>query len=334
MAIKIVSEVFDILSAENLRDFSITALDKDGNDVTIISSDSARHYMKQKYGDRRYPALFGGSATIYDVAESYHETYKLYLLNRWRNINRMYQTLFDYNYNPIENYNRTEEENIVGEDSKTYGHTVTDTGTDTTTYGKSNSITESNEIDYGKIDTLSGSDTTTNTETISNDTDKTDAHTGTETRLKTGSEKVENEKAGFNSPNTYTKDSKSTTTYDNIQDRTTFNDTHTIHEENDISRNGTEEIEYGKVDTISGSDSTSIEREETLSGSDSISRNNTSRHSGSDSGTNESDRTLHAFGNVGVTTSQAMILEELEVRKISLAEMLIDNFINDYTFYS
>ena len=306
MAIKIVSEVYDILTAENQRDYSITALDKDGNDVTIISSDSARHYMKQKYGDRSYPALFGGSATIYDVAENFHETYKLYLLNRWRNINRMYQTLFDYDYSPIENYNRTETENIVGEDSKTYGHTITDTGSDITT--------------YGKTDTLSGTDSRTTSETISVENDKTDAHTGTETKVRTGSEITENEKAGFNAPNTYTKDSKSTIEYDNVQDRTTFNDTHTINDDTDTTRSETESTQYGKRDTLGGSDS--------------IARTNESEHSGTDTGTNETDRDMQAFGNIGVTTNQEMILEELEVRKISLAEMLIDNFINDYTFYS
>ena len=118
----------------------------------------------------------------------------------------------------------------------------------------------------------------------------------------------------MNSPNSYTNESKNTETYNNVKDKTDHGktDTETKNLTNQETQNLTEThnrtdtTTYGKVDTQSGTDATN---DDTL-------------------------RSLRVHGNIGVTTNNQLINQELEMRMMSLAEMLLDNFINDYTFYA
>ena len=293
-------ELIDFLSSEN--DFSISATDKDNHTQVIITSDNCIQYIKNKYALRRYKVITGQApATDSEAYNNFSLDFRLWITNRQKNIDLQYQALYDYPFSPIENYDRYENESSTGESETTYGKRNTLSGTDRTTYGKTDTLSGTDSIAYGKIDTLSGTDTIT--------------HSGHD--VTTDEREKEIEKAGFNSPNTYTKDTKESE-----------------HSENDFVSNFTDTQQHGKTDTLSGTDRTTYGKTDTLSGTDSIAYGKTDTQSGKDSTDNVESRTLHAHGNIGVTTATSMITETLELYANSLAEMLIDNFINDYTFYS
>lgn len=329
MAVKTTMEIIDFLDNTD-KDYSIHATNLDLNDVELISSDNVYRYIIRKYADRKYSLILGIPSNNETMNTEFHNDFRLWLLNRKRNIDRMYQTLYDYNYVPIENYNRTETETEQIEDNFAHGHVISDEGSNTTYYGKTETMGGSDRTTYGKVDSLTGTDTTATTETIVED--KSDHHTGTETEIKSGSEITTNEKSAFNSPSSYTPDTKTTLQYNGVGKETTFNDTHTI--DDDRERSETETVTHNTAETLSGSDSVSYGKTDTLSGHDEVESANVSTHSGTDTDNKESERNMHAFGNIGVTTNQKMVTEEMEVRKIALAEMLINNFIDDYTFYS
>ena len=333
MAVKTTRELYEFL--DGTQDFSITAEDVNHNTQTIISSANSVRYIKRKYGDRRYCLLTGQNIpTLSEMYEEFAQDFRLWVLNRQHNINRMYQTLVDHDYNPIENYNRTEVETNIGSDEITFGKRETTNGTDTTTYGKTNTESGTDTTNYGKVDTLSGTDSLQHGKTITSSGTDTTEDSGDDSVIDSGNENKEIQKAGFNSPNTYTPDTKETTTFGNRKSKTEYGKITETDYGKVETNSGTDSTRYGKTDTLSGSDSIRYGKTETLSGSDSITRNSTVTDSGSNSTETENERNTHAFGNIGVTTNQKMATEEIRLRQISLAEMLIDNFINDYTFYS
>lgn len=333
MAVKTTRELYEFLDGNN--DFSITAKDVNNVNQTVITSENCVRYIKRRYGDRRYCLLTGQSIpTLSEMYEEFSQDFRLWILNRQHNIDRMYQTLVDHDYNPIENYNRTEVETNTGSDETTFGKRETTTGTDTTTYGKTTSESGTDTTTYGKVDTLSGTDSLQHGKTVTSSGADTVEDSGDDSVIDSGNENKEIQKAGFNSPNSYTPDTKETTTFGNRKSKTEYGKVTETDYGKVETNSGTDSTRYGKTDTLSGSDSIAYGKRETLGGSDSISRNTTVADSGSNSTETENERNTHAFGNIGVTTNQKMATEEIKLRQISLAEMLIDNFINDYTFYS
>ena len=278
MAVRTNFELFDFLSGSlSGVDLSITASDKDGVTQTVTSTDNTKRYFLHKYGTRIYPVLTGMNSATPDMARTnFVEDFRAWVSNRQHNIDLQYQALNDYEYSPIENVFRHEIETIDATDETTYGRKDTESGTDSVTYGKKDTESGTDSITYGKKDTESGTDTLT----------------------KGGSEVHEIEKAGFNSPQSYTNDTKDTLSF----------------------TNRTEGTQYGHVNTESGTDSTQYGHTNTQSGTDSTDKDST--------------RTLDINANVGVSTAQSLIEEELKLRLISLADMLLDNFIDDYTYYS
>lgn len=316
MAVRTNFEVFDIL--DNSLDYSITATDKEGVTQNVITSANARQYMNHKYGTRSYSVLTGlNPATVADAKTNFHDDFHLWLVNRQHNIDRMYQALFDYDYSPIENVFRHEVETIDATDATTYGRKDTQSGTDSVTYGKKDTQSGTDSVTYGKKDTESGTDSVTY--------GKKDTESGTDTLTKGGSEAHEIEKAGFNTPNAYTKDTKDTLTYTNRTEGTQYGHVNT--------ESGTDSTQFGHTNTQSGTDSTQYGHTNTQSGTDSTIYGHVNTASGSDSIDRDSTRELDINANVGVSTAQSLIEEELTLRLKSLAEMLIDNFMDDYTFY-
>lgn len=277
------------------NDLSISATDLDNNTQVVISSNDSVRYMKRKYGTRQYSLLSGvNTPTPADAYGEFTLDFRMWVNNRQHNIDRMYQALFDYDYSPIENVDRYESETTNVDDVTAYGKTNTISETDTTTYGKTDTTT------FGKTDTRNVTDTL--------------RKTGTDTNLKTGAETHEIEKAGFNAPFTYTPDTRDTLGFTGRQDQHTLDltDADTIADTN--VQSGTESLATTGTDRL------------VKSGSDTL--------SGTDRSDIDTTRTLHVHGNIGVTTNTQLIDDELRVRMKSLAEMLLDNFINDYTFYS
>ena len=303
MAVRTNYELIDILDAE--KDYSITATDLEDTTQTVITSANALQYMSRKYATRFYSVLRGGTpATVTDATNDFASDFRLWITNRQHNIDKLYQSMFDYDYSPIENVDRHENEIIDATDATTYGKKDTESGSDSVTYGKKDTESGTDSTTYGKKDTQSGTDSVTY--------GKKDTESGTDTLTKGGSEVHEIEKAGFNSPSTYSNDTKDTLSF----------------------TNRTEGTQYGHVNTESGTDSTQYGHTNTQSGTDSTQYGHVNTQSGTDSTDHDSERTLHVHGNIGVTSNVQLLEEEETYRLQSLAELLIDNFINDYTYYS
>ena len=305
MAVRTNYELLDIL--DPTKDYSISATDLDNNTVSVISSANTLQYLSHKYPTRQYSTLRGGDpATAAEAATDFNNDFKLWLANRQHNIDKLYQSMFDYDYSPIENVDRFENEVIDATDATTFGHKNTAGGSDSVTYGKKN--TESGTTGYSRSETVDTDSTTT----VTDDGEDTTTYAGTETDT--------TQRAGFNSPNSYTPDTQTT------HGRSGRNDTTEYGKEETTVIDGTDETSitdtttHGKVDTLSGTDSTTYGRTDTESGT------NSTDH--------DSERTLRVHGNIGVTSNVELLRQEEEYRLQSLAELLIDNFINDYTFYS
>ena len=306
MTVKTIYEMFDLVYNDNYLDLTITGTDINGDDQTIITNADAKSYIRQKYATRLFPVILGDSASLTDAKRTWQEIYTLYLTNHLHGINKQMQALFDYNYSPIENVDRYETETTAGTESGTNSNT------------KTNNL--SNSTQYGRTETNSGTDTTTFGHVVTESGTDTIRRTGNDTLEKDGSIINTTEKAGYNAPNSYTPDTKNTETYNNYSEDN-------VHATSDATT-------FGHTDTNSGSDSLQHGHIVTNGGTDTETQTGTVTDAGETSGSTSTERTLHTHGNIGVTTNNQLIEAEIEMRKMSLAEMIIDDIINEYTFYS
>lgn len=305
MAVKTIYEMFDIVYNDNFLDLTITGTDINGEDQTIITDADAKSYIRQKYATRQFPVILGDSASLSDAKRIWQEVYTLYLTNHLHGINKQMQALFDYNYSPIENVDRYETETTTSSHSGTNSNTRTDNLSRSTTYGRTESNSGTDTTTFGHVVTESGTDTT--------------RRTGNDTLEKDGSIINTTEKAGYNAPNSYTADTKNTESYSNYSEDN-------IHATSDATT-------FGHTDTNSGADSLQHGHVVTQGGSDTESNTGTVSDSGSTSESGNDRRELRVHGNIGVTTNNQLIEAEIEMRKLSLAEMIIDDIINEYTYY-
>lgn len=198
----------------------------------------------------------------------------------------LYKAFFS-DYDPIENYNATEEST----DSRSHitDHTGSDetahTGTDTTAHTGTDGTTHK------------GTDTTANTGT---DTTTDEGTIETVNSIKDGSEKTINGIAGFNNDDDFSKDTASTKTVNQTV-------------KNDETRKLSGSTKYGKTETntIDTTDSTTYNTTDsrTLDTTDNTTYNNTIKESDSE------NHSMHRHGNIGVTTSQQMIESEIVLRQ-------------------
>ena len=228
--------------------------------------------------------------------------------------NRLYATT-QYEYNPIENYNRYE----TGSDSGTgrTTHSGTDTTTETTTHGGTDGRTEA--ISTGGKDTLDMSrrdgGTETENTTSSVELGGQDQTVGTDTKG--------HWVAGFN-PGTPTPpddgllkqtrdqdDATTTTEYGKTEDgtgtkTTTFGKTET----------NKDETTYGKTENV----------QETKTYGETIGKTGGLTHGEQIATTNEGEHELHAHGNIGVTTTQKLIREQRDIDLFNLYDIIIEDF--------
>lgn len=255
--------------------------------------------------------------------------------------NRLYATT-QYEYNPIENYNRYE----TGSDSGTgrTTHSGTDTTTETTTHGGTDGRTEA--ISTGGKDTLDMTRREGGTEGKTGTIGMEQG--GTETENTTSSVELGGQDqtvgadtkghwiAGFDSQPSgqddglvkQTRDqddATTTTTYGKTEDgtgtkTTTFGKT----EDTDTS----ETITFGKTET--NKDETTYGRtenvQETKTYGETINKSSGLTHGEQVATTNEGEHELHAHGNIGVTTTQKLILEEREIGLFNLYDIIIEDF--------
>ena len=208
-------------------------------------------------------------------------------------------------YNPIENYNRLEDETVTGTRETSGANTDTHSGTDTTTTSSSNSGS----------DTHSGTDTTTTSGSKSG----SEAHTGTDTL--TDNVTRETSIAGFDS-----------TTYQDANQETETGTHATAHGETittSAQESGSEAVAHGEV----------ITRSEQSSGSEALAHGHKIETESEGTEETETTRASHIHGNIGVTTSQQMLEAELMLAdKFWIYDYIAsafetDNFITVYNSY-
>lgn len=216
-------------------------------------------------------------------------------------------------YNPIENYRRNETETV--EDGRTEEHSGAD------------------------VNRASGSDTDTRTGT------ETLNRTGTETMNRTGTDTNTASGSDSNSGTSSSTDTNSGT--DTVTNKITGYDSSTlvVHDESDTvhghvvtnAATGSNTQQYGRVDTqqhntqdqttLNTQDQTTLNTLETFAHgkTDTLTHGEKIEHEGT------SERTVLAYGNIGVTTSQEMLTQELELAKIiQVVPIIIESFKNRF----
>ena len=227
------------------------------------------------------------------------------------------------NYSPIENVYESDhwKEENSGTDKLTHGETHTLSGKDELQHGETHTLSGDDTFEHGETHTLSGEDTLTHGET----------HTlsGKDTVKDTTTN--EHQVSAFNE-STYQADSKDIrnngpeTTYGKKD--TASGDDVTEYGKTDTA-SGTDTTTYGKTDTASGTDTTTYGKTDTASGTDTTTYGKTDTASGTDTTTygkkdtaSGTDRTEHGHiieytrlrhGNIGVTTNNQLINQELEM---------------------
>lgn len=236
-------------------------------------------------------------------------------------------------YNPIENYDRTEEETITIEKSDTSSSRDTHSGTDQTTTSGTGSNT----------DTHSGTDTVTRSGTESKTTgsggadtitiEKTEDTSGGDSRTTSGTE--EHQIEGFNSASYQDADKKIASGTDDIDYGKS------------VAIGSTEETEYGKTGTESGQSASTegtahghiITTASTQSGSESLVHGHIITTAGTDLQEQEHSRESRIHGNIGVMTAAQMLeAEKALADNFWLYDYIAsafesDNFITAYNSY-
>lgn len=227
--------------------------------------------------------------------------------------NRLYATT-QYEYNPIENYNRYETGSTDGAGSTT--HSGTDTTTESTAYGGADGRTEG--IMHGGTDTVTHSNTEGGTEG-ENATSRL-ANSGSD--VVTGSDTKGHWVAGFDSTPSGQDDGLVKQTRDQ-DDATTTTQYGKIE-----SGTGSKTTTFGK--TENGSDATAYGKTENITEQrtygQTISKMGGLTHGEQVQTTQEGSHELHAHGNIGVTTTQKLIREQRDIELFNLYDIIIEDF--------
>lgn len=251
--------------------------------------------------------------------------------------NRLYATT-QYDYNPIENYNRFEEGSEDGSGSTT--HSGTDTTADTTTYSGTDGRTEA--IMQGGRDTSTrqnaegGSQTQTRQMaqggTEGEQTTAQMAQGGTDTV--TGQDTKGHWIAGFNSTASGQNDGlvKQTRDEDNATTTTGYGKTESDAGSKTTTFGKTESdsetVNFGKTD--SESDTTNYGKTENVTEQrtygQTITKAGNLTHGERIVSANEGSHEIHAHGNIGVTTTQKLIREQRNIEQFNLYDIIIEDF--------
>ena len=286
------------------------------NFETLAKSSLDRYYLEQTYGDSECVVEYGGSLdiTVTGIMEK----------NRYM-FNNLYRTTIQ-DYNPIDNYDRTEETDVVlnGNNSNTSVSESTNVKTGSETDNTTGSIanTKSGNTELAKIGSIteetmdSGTETHTqnvNTETTAQtrafnsgliDTAKSKTATPTANTDILSFDNRKNLKAtgytGYKETETY-NDISDVSTYDNLNHQTTHNVTDTSNYNN-------------------------MKRETTFNNVTDT-NNQTSRAEGTVSNTTKTTSKIH--GNIGVTTTAQMLEGERELSEFDFIDVVYRTVIGE-----
>ena len=244
-------------------------------------------------------------------------------------------------YNPIENYNRTEtsSEQSSGTHSEQGSGSETHSGMDSETRLMTNNETHGGtdtETNSGTdTETHSGTDTVAHSGIDSSTTSNTHTHTGTVTDANSGTDTVTTNRAAFDT-NTLVTTGTDSTQHGHSMTRT-FNETEgdsgsasVTHGESIGTTHG-ESIGTTQGHTINTQHGETIgtDFEQTIDTEHGHRINQTDNKSGTNSGT--VTRSSHIAGNIGVTTSQQMLEQELVVSaKLNVYNYIMESFKNRF----
>ena len=196
-------------------------------------------------------------------------------------------------YNPIDNYNRTEKETISTDRTETHSgeDKTTASGTDSSTLSGTDSIESS------------GTDTRTNSY---NKEEVTRIDT---TEKSSGSDKTINSNTGYNGNQVF------------VHDESDLNHGKQIRNsgENSVADGGSEtsSMQYGKKD------STTYGRTDTITHG----KTDTLTHGEKIDHDEDITRELHAYGNIGVTTTQKMLGQEIDISpRLNIIKIMVQSF--------
>lgn len=215
---------------------------------------------------------------------------------------KIYQAL-EEEYNPIHNYNMSESE----ENTNTSIGSVSGRSTSSNT-GSSSETGETSNTNTGNI-SVSSNGTSSN-----NVGENEDINTSNKDNINTKDSTITNNSIyGFNSVSSKPSDNQNKE----------VNNTQESNGTEDLSRT------FTKKDSIESTSSSSQENSDRSSGTRTSTRNDThsseATNAQDSNNTNSGTRKLTRSGNIGVTTSQKMLREELEVRKT----IFFDNIMKD-----
>jgi hypothetical protein len=229
---------------------------------------------------------------VYPNPQFMKRAIKWWSLAHKNNWQRLAEAL-EKHYNPIENYNRSE--TWTDTDTRTENWTDTEKRTEEWTHGAS--IDDTGTVDVKRTDNLK---------------QKTDGTTSTETTGdESGNQTETNAAIGYNS-DTWKDNTKTTT--DHESDTSSTSDT-TVDQT--VENTGTQ-------DSLTTNDLNRNLEENSLSSVD-----GSNGRVGSSGGS--VTHTGNVSGNIGVTTSQQMVLQEIELRqKYNLVDIVVRDFIETF----
>ena len=320
-------------------------LDSEATEVTIASSANVLNEIETQFGER--------SIYVKETETPFTDftaMWTRWLLRRGDQIAAAWQAL-NTEYKPLENYNRTETHD--GTEDLTHGEVVTHGGTDnraitpagdtlTTTPGITTTVTitpaeTTKEISPAEVTTTITPAGTT-TETTPAEVTKT-----TENSKITGadaSRTAESSIYAFNSNAAVKVSEGKETDSSKTQEVTTQQNPESVTVT--VNESGSEAITMqaagSEVNTTqtAGSEVTGYTGHDTVqtthtAGSDNRTVNLSDTHSGKDS--TKTDLEIHAYGNIGVMSSQQMLEMEIKARQEDFIYRCILEFINLYTVY-
>ena len=228
-------------------------------------------------------------------------------------------------YNPIENYRRHESETI--QDDRTEEHSGSDTnratGTDTSTDSGSDSLARTG------TDTLtdSGNESLrkTGTDTVASSGSDTVEGSSTVEMEQGGNDRVDHNVSGYDS-NLLVTSTEDETTYGKTETTGTEASNETTYGKTDTrTLNTTDSVTFGKVETreLDTLDTTDYGKVNTFvhGKTDTLTHGEKIEHDGT------TERTVLAYGNIGVTTSQEMLTQEMEIAKIlNVIPVIVESF--------
>ena len=242
--------------------------------------------------------------------------------------NRIY-TAAQLDYNPIENYDRQETESEVTDGTRQHSgtDTTTNSGTDTVT----NSGTDTTTNSGTDTEAHTGTDTVTNSgkDTTQDSGSDSSSGNGSKGTTRTGADTTTNKIAGYDSNTLVTHDTSELAFASGVSETTTDSTTVTHGKKSELTHGHVEATQHGESIATTHGHVEAMQhghveatqhglQSATLHGEkieDDITRSRMSR--------------IH--GNIGVTTSQQMLQQEIDIaHKLNIMNYMIESFKNRF----